>query len=351
MIKIEFTEEEKLTLYEGFCNHPHHKVRLKMHCLYLKSIGFSTHEILKICRISRSTYALYIKAYRENGIAGLTQLKYEGQPSKLDDYTDKVKDDFRDNPPSTLSQARNRIFELTGIKRSIPQIQEFLGRIGLRRLKTGSLPGGHKGNTKEKREEQKIYLETELKPRLQEAEQGKRVVLFVDAAHFVHGAFMSFVWCFTRIFIGTPPGRKRYNVLGAINAVSMQLTMVDNDSYINAKSVCKLLRLIYDQYFGLPITLVLDNARYQKCKLVRRYARILGIELLYLPSYSPQLNLIERLWKHVKKKVLHGEYYPDFKEFRAALKNFLTQLHYSKEELKSLLTWNFQTFDDVRILT
>lgn len=352
MAKTEFTAEEKLTFYEGFCNHPHHKVRLKMHCLYLKSLGFSTQEILKICRIARSTYSLYLKAYRKKGIAGLTELKYEGQPSKLDDYVEKIKDDFNDNPPSTLSEARSRIFKLTGIKRSIQQIQEFLKRIGLRRLKTGSLPGGHKGNTEEKRKEQKMYLETELKPCLEEAREGKRVVLFVDAAHFVHGAFMSFLWCFTRVFIGTPPGRKRYNVLGAINAVSMQLTMVDNDSYINAKSVCQLLRKIYDQYLdlGIPITLVLDNARYQKCKLVRRYARILGIELLYLPSYSPQLNLIERLWKNVKKKVLHGQYYPDFKEFRAALKNYLSDLNHSKEELKSLLSWNFQTFDDVRIL-
>lgn len=351
MAKSEFTEEEKLTFYEGFCKHPHHKVRLKMHCLYLKSLGFSTEEILKICRIVRSTYCLYLKAYREKGIAGLTELKHKGQPSKLDDYADKIKDDFTDNPPSTLSQARSRIHELSGIKRSIPQIHDFLGRIGLRRLKTGSLPGGHKGNTPEKRQEQKIYLETELKPRLEEAREGKRVVLFVDAVHFVHGAFMSFLWCFTRVFIGTPPGRKRYNVLGAINAVSKQLTMVDNDSYINAKSVCRLLRIIYDQYYGTPITLILDNARYQKCKLVRRYARVLGIELLYLPSYSPQLNLIERLWKYVKKNVLHGEYYPDFKEFRAALKNFLTELDSSKKDLETLLSWNFQSFDDVRILT
>ena len=129
--------------------------------------------------------------------------------------------------------------------------------------------------------------------RLNQANEDKKIVLFTDAAHFVHGAFMSYVWCFARVFIGTPPGGKPYNVLGAINAVTTKLTMVTNDSYINAKSVCLLLKKLSLQYLEQSIILVLDNARYQKCRLVRRYAKKLGIQWLYLPSYSPQLNIIE----------------------------------------------------------
>ena len=350
MIRINFSEEEKDTLYEGYTNHPHRKVRLKMQVLYLKSVGLAHGQIITICRITKATLSSYLKIYKAKGFVGLLALNYKGQPSKLNEYSEEIKKDFTDNPPSTLSEARHRIFELTGIKRSIEQIREFLGCLGLRRLKTGSLPGGHKGNTEQKRKEQKAFVESELKPLLQRAIEGKRVVLFTDAAHFVHGAFMSYVWCFTRIFIGTPPGRKRYNVLGAINAVTMELTVVNNDSYINAKSVCLLLKKLYLQYLEQSITLVLDNARYQKCKLVRRYAKILGIQLLYLPSYSPQLNLIERLWKFVKKKVLHGKYYPTFDEFRNALKQFLDKLSNSKKQLTSLLSWNFQSFENVQIL-
>ncbi len=63
----------------------------------------------------------------------------------------------------------------------------------------------------------------------------------------------------------------------------------------------------------LPIVLILDNARYQKCQIVWLLACELNIELLYLPSYSPNLNLIERLWKFVKKKCLYSIYYADFK--------------------------------------
>lgn len=351
MIQIDFTKEEIDALYEGFKNHSHPKVRQKMHVLYLKANGLSHKDICAICRITKSTLTTYLKAYIQDGIEGLIILKYEGQSSQLDAHKDKVKDDFKDNPPSTLSEARQRIFELTGIKRSLPQIREFLDRIGMRRLKTGSLPGGHKGNTDQKRIEQKEFLDSELKPRLEQAQQGDRVVLFTDAAHFVHGAFMSYIWCFVRVFVGTPPGRKRFNVLGAINAMDMTLTTIENQTYINAKSVCLLLRKVYWQYLNKPITLVLDNARYQKCKLVRRYAKILGIELLFLPSYSPQLNLIERLWKFVKKKVLHGNYYAQFEEFKNALQTFLDNLADLKDELKSLLAWNFQSFEKVQILT
>jgi len=351
MIQIEFTSNEIDTLFEGFKNHPHPKVRQKMLVLYLKANGLAHKEIRDICRITKTTLTSYLKSYIQYGIAGLIVLKYKGQPSQLNDHTDKVKKDFEDDPPSTLTEARQRIFELTGIQRSIPQIRAFLSRIGMRRLKTGSLPGGHKGNTGEKRLEQKAFLENELLPRLRRAKEGECVVLFADAAHFVHGAFMNFMWCFVRIFVGTPPGRKRFNVLGAINAVDMTLTTVENETYINARSVCQLLRQLYDLYLGQTIIVVLDNARYQKCKLVRRYARLLGIELLFLPSYSPQLNLIERLWKLVKKKVLYGKYYAQFGDFKNALQEFLSNIEDSKEDLQSLLTWKFQSFEKVHILT
>ncbi len=95
--------------------------------------------------------------------------------------------------------------------------------------------------------------------------------------------------------------------------------MVTNDTYITADSVCELLRRIAKLNLGMPITLVLDNARYQKCNIVTALALQLNIELLYLPAYSPNLNLIERLWKFVKKKVLYSKYYPNFSEFRNAI--------------------------------
>jgi len=352
MISLIITKLEQDTLFEAQNNHPKAKVRQKCRALYLKSLGYAHTDILSICRISRPTLSEYLKAYQKEGILGLLYHSYKGQPSKLDKYKDKIKESFEKKPASSLSEAKQRIETLTGLSRSIPQIREFLRKIGIKYLKSGALPGGHKGSSAEKMEERADFVTTQLNPKLKEANEGKRVVLFMDAAHFVHGAFLSYFWCFARVFVGTPPGRRRFNVLGAINAVTKQLTFVENETYINARSVCKLLKMLKLEYSEQLITIVLDNARYQRCRLVQRYARFIGIELLFLPSYSPQLNLIERLWKFVKKTCLYGQYYAKFDNFKMALKKCLLKINTElNHKIQSLISWNFQSFQNVKLLT
>jgi transposase len=159
------------------------------------------------------------------------------------------------------------------------------------------------------------------------------------------GAFLGTLWSFSRLFVKTSAGRRRFNVLGALNAITHELVMITNDTYITADSVCDLLRRLAELNLGRPITLVLDNARYQKCNIVTALASRLQIELLYLPTYSPNLNLIERLWKFVKKNVLYSKYYANFSDFRTAITECLNQAHTThKKELDSLLTLNFQAF-------
>ena len=185
-----------------------------------------------------------------------------------------------------------------------------------------------------------------------EARKGKRVVLFMDAAHCVHGAFLGMVWCFVRLFIPSPSGRKRFNVPGALNAVTKQVHTLTNETCINAQSVCRFLLQLVRYYSSKPITIVSDNAGYQRCKLVQGFAASLGIELLFLPSYSPNLNLIERFWRFVKKKCLYSKYYSNFKEFKTAIERCILRApHENSEEPESLLTWNFQSFQKVTILT
>jgi transposase len=159
------------------------------------------------------------------------------------------------------------------------------------------------------------------------------------------------LWSFSRLFVKGSAGRKRFNVLGALHAVTHELVMVTNDTYITAESVCELLRRIAKMHLQVPITLVLDNAAYQKCRIVKALAEELEIELLYLPAYSPNLNLIERLWKFVKKKVLYSRYYANFHDFRTAIVDCLNQTHTThKKELSSLLTLKFQAFNKCEIV-
>jgi len=124
-------------------------------------------------------------------------------------------------------------------------------------------------------------------------------------------------------------------------------------TYITSREVCQLLlKLSAQASEGIPITVILDNARYQRCKLVQWQAAQLGIELLFLPPYSPNLNLIERLWKFVKKKCLYSKYYDNFEKFQKAISECLEKASTKdKKELESLLTLKFQTFEKSQFMT
>jgi len=201
-------------------------------------------------------------------------------------------------------------------------------------------------------EKQKEFLEQEIQPRLKEAQAGKRAVFFVDAAHFVLAPFLGFLWSVVRVFIQAPSGRQRFNVLGALNATTHELITITNDTYITAESVCALLEKIARRYVKIPITIFLDNARYQRCAMVMEKAKSLNIELCFLPSYSPNLNLIERVWKFVKKKCLYSQYYAEFPAFKAAISKCLDEtMTTHQSELDSLLTLRFQLFEKAQFVT
>ena len=200
--------------------------------------------------------------------------------------------------------------------------------------------------------EQAADLHDKLLPRLDEAQRGQRTVLFVDAAPFVFGPFLGYLGCLVRLFVPGPSGRKRYNVLAALDALTHRVIRVSNHAYINAESVCTLLGEIAAAGLPRPITLVLDNARYQRCELVQALARSLRIELLFLPSYSPNLNLIERLWKFVKKECLASRPLPDYATFTQTIDDCLKGLDTKyKGRMATLLALNFQTFEDEPVLS
>ena len=166
--------------------------------------------------------------------------------------------------------------------------------------------------------------------------------------------------CIARIFVPSSSGRKRYNVLGALNAITHELVTVCNDTYtctlyevrsINALSICELLQKIRNAV-GVDeiITLVLDNAAYQKCALVTELAKDLKVELLFLPSYSPNLNLIERLWRWVRKDCLNSKYFEHFDDMKYAINQSLLMVSHNinRDEMDTLFALNFQLYDNAK---
>ena len=193
------------------------------------------------------------------------------------------------------------------------------------------------------------FLEEKLEPLLEAARRGQSHVFFVDAAHFVQGALLCCLWC---LLIRGASGRQRYSVLGAWNAVTNQLVRITTAGTVSSDTMCDLLCQIAALGLSGPITLVLDNARYQHCAVVKSLAATLHIELLFLPSYSPNLNLIERLWKFIKRDVLYGRHYDNFTEFRRAIDGCLGNIPTKhRPQLATLMPHNFQRFNPASFLT
>ena len=181
---------------------------------------------------------------------------------------------------------------------------------------------------------------------MEQAKTGKVKLFFVDASHFVMGGFSGAVWTKVRRYVQTACGRQRYNVLGALDFVTKTVETITNNTYITSNEVIALIDKLAAAYIGTPIKLVLDNARYQRCKVVIEHAVSVGVELVFLPTYSPNLNLIERLWKFVKAEVLNAAYHSSFDGFRETIDACVGSTHtLHKKRLDSLIAEKVQFFD------
>lgn len=342
--QLHLSEAEMQELDSQRFSHKQVLVQRRLHCVYLKSVTEMTNEQIGKCMgVHANQVGKFVSMYQQEGLAKLCQTCYGTNRSALEDHTEVLISSFTEHPPLSLAEARHRIVELTGLKRDISRVEAFLKRHGFAYRKCGYLPG------KADPEWQQQWLEACFEAERQAAQQGKRILLFMDAAHFVLSNFCCMLWCIKRLFIRSGAGRNRINALGALNAITQQVTILTNTTYINAEVIIDFLAQLRKQYVGLPITIVLDNARYQHCQAVMGFAESINITLLFLPPYSPNLNVIERLWKFAKKKVLYGQYYQSPDDFHQAIEGFFQQLDVYHNELKSLLTLKFQTFNHSRI--
>ncbi len=258
-----------------------------MEAVYLTAMGFSRSDAAKATGCTETTVRSSVTAYQEGGIQALQTFRVGGSTSDWDTHTASLHEEFEQRPPRSGREAGQRIQALTGLQR----VRAYLHRAGLQYRRVAPIP------SKANPEVQETFLTEPREPILAEAQAGLRHVFFMDAAHFVRGAFLGYLWCLTRIFVPTSPGRQRFNVLGALHAITHEVITFTNTGYINSTSVATLLGMIHAKFHNLPLTIVLDNAAYQRNTFVREKAATLGMTLLFLPPYSPNLNLIERLWK------------------------------------------------------
>ena len=135
--------------------------------------------------------------------------------------------------------------------------------------------------------------------------------------------------------------RSRLNINGAYNPRRNEIVYREEKT-IDGKSTAMLVLDILEKYPNAKkINIILDNAGYNRCKLMGIFSNHTKINLIYLPPYCPNLNLIERLWKFLYKKVTLCRYYKKFGDFKESIIKFLEDLDRYKNELQSLMVENF----------
>lgn len=178
------------------------------------------------------------------------------------------------------------------------------------------------------------------------SQQNGTVLLFFDACHLLYNVVNVRMWQPRgkkgTIVIKSNTGRKRINILGALNIEDLSVLITLTEETCDAERVIEFLQKVKEAYPDAKIVVVLDNARYNYAKATRAFAEENKILLLFLPPYAPNLNLIERLWRFTKKHLVNNNHHEEFSQFFDAADTFFNNLSDHHQELESLLTQKFQ---------
>lgn len=339
-----------MSVYMGFLTEEERKAFRKRHSLErdlhlrdrIKVIlaldkGYSYDEVAMIMLLDDTTIRRYEHSYKEGGIDRLLTLNYKDYVGKLSSpQIDELKQYLREHLMGSAKEIVAYIKERFDIEYTPEGMVDLLHRIGFSYKKTKQVPS----KADISKQEEFIQKYEEIKKELKDGDK----IYFLDAVHPQHNSMPMYAWIETGKDkeILTNTGRQRVNINGALD-VQTQEVIFRLDDTINAQSTVDLLKQIEEKEQGAEtIYAIMDNAKYNYSKIVKEYLEHSRIKVVFLPTYSPNLNLIERLWKFFKKKMMRGKYYVGFVDFKESVIKFFRDISIYKHELKSLLTENFQ---------
>lgn len=308
----------------------------RLNALILLGQGWTYQEIAEALLIDVSSIRNYVKIYRSSGIPGLLSDNYDDNASKLTDEEMRILEEHLEEVTyRRVDEIIAYIEEEFDVVYSRSGVTNLLHRLGFSYKKPRKIPG--QANI----EEQKVFLKKYRKIRKNMGQNDN--LLFLDGAHPQHNPLVMSGWIKKgkdkKIYTNTR--FHRLNVLGALNVKTHDL-IVQSANTLNEETALDFLEKIRTNYPTGKLYLVLDNAGYFISDKFKQYAKSMAIELLYLPPYSPNLNLIERVWLYFQKNVLYNKYYPCFEKFGKACQSFFDNFGKHRDQLKSLLTENFE---------
>lgn len=302
--------------------------------------GFTYKQTAKLLMLDEATIRRYEKQFKKGGVDLLVEGNYSGSESFLSVFQQKELTLYlKKHTLKTVKEVNFYVEQIYGKKYSIEGMTHLLHKLNFTYKKTKIIPG--KLDT-QKQEEFKIEYQ-KLKDNLNPEDK----IYFLDASHPHHNNQSSYGWIpkGEERWIKTNTGRKRININGALtlNGLTGPTVITRLEETINADAMILLIKNIETHQPEGKIHLVLDNARYNHAIKVKEYVEQSGrIHLVFLPSYSPNLNIIERLWLFLHQKILNDHYYETFPQFKKEVINFFQNINIYKQELKSRLTDSFQ---------
>jgi transposase len=316
---------------------------MKLSVLVMLDEGLAQEMISTLLGIGIGTVNKCKKKCDSDGLDGYLDRHYVPYQGRLDaEQLGLLEEEVIRGIYSNCTQIAEWISKKFGVDYCESAVRSILKKLGFVYKKTMSIPG------KADVEEQERFL-AELEPFL--AETGpNEVVFFMDAVHPQHNTRSDYVWIKQgqNKEIPTNSGRRHVNINGAMNAHQPDDVVTVEAEIINAQVTEELFEKLLKKHADKERIYVFgDNARYYNNAALKAWLQQNPkIQLLHLPTYSPNLNLIERLWKFLRKKVINLRYYPTFDEFRNAIHEFFKNLKQYKDELKTLMRPNFQRFSD-----
>jgi transposase len=315
---------------------------MKLSVLVFLDEGLTQEQTATLLGISSSTVYNCKRKFEEDGLSKYLDRHYVPYSGRLDDEQlaaiDKEVDEGLYHSLSEIGAWIDRKFQ---VQYSQSGLRHLLKKLGFVYKKTLQLPG------KVNIEAQEGFM-TELKQFLEMEMGGDEAIYFMDAVHPQHNTRSDYVWAKRgkEKCMPSNTGRQRVNINAAMNfADPSEVQIVEADS-INGQTTQELLeKILLHNPDKSSIYVIADNARYYHFNGLQDWlADNPRVQMIHLPAYSPNLNLIERLWKFMRKKVVNLHYYPKFEDFKAAILNFFKNLEQYKQELSSLITPNFQRF-------
>lgn len=315
---------------------------MKLSVLVLLDEGFGQQEISRLLGISLGTVNGCKAKYDSDGLDKFLDRHYVPYEGKLGiEQLAQLEQQVEEGLYTTCLEVCKWVEEQFGVVYTQSGMRAILTKLGFVYKKTTVVPGGLDV------EAQAAFLEV-LEPFLEETDPKSEVVYFMDAVHPQHNTRADYVWARRgeQKEVPSNTGRQRININGAMNAHQPEEVHIVESERVNAQSTQELLQKLLDANADKEIIYVLaDNARYYvNADLQAWLSKNPKLQLLHIPPYSPNLNLIERLWKFLRKKVINLHYYRKFGDFRDAILLFFLNLEQYKEELASLITPNFQRF-------